>query len=321
MEFPVVMDDFATDSSDSTDRDSLNEVVVTEKMPLTAYDYPRLASTTSPVTSLPTYASGPSVSQLQSCHPKNIEIVTTGADPFVNGGLQGATVPHVSTEIVKSSSLRRVSTHAGDFVSRSSPVVSLSAVTGAEALSEDVTSSNEKDLFALRETCEYITTVLGNFNAKINDVHPKARNCIEQLNISLSNMLIRGNLGDADSAEVSNLNKVRTGSDHGRNVAQITAERRFPYSPEDCRPILKSRVTFSPGASDSPSQRCARPERTEELRSSECRDTVPPTTSGTGHGGQNIMSVENVLQVGWTIGWFPNQKYLSLNRDSRLTNF
>lgn len=131
-----------------------------------------------------------------------------------------------------------------------------STKVNAEGLADD------QDLIAIRETCNYMTNVLANFNARFDSVHPEAQHCIEQLNAALGNLIMKKD-------PVLKPHLPRSARPHLHRV-QRKSNPRYDLQPDcgistdtetDKKPILKNKVSFKRqrnpvSSSHAPEYRC-----------------------------------------------------------------
>ena len=102
-------------------------------------------------------------------------------------------VPAVNACITPVSSTRgatAVDTSHSIFAGGASRTVATESLAGDESDVGRAGYQDDKDLQAIKETCEQMTDVVQRFNASINRVHPLARSYIETMNATLSNLLV-----------------------------------------------------------------------------------------------------------------------------------
>lgn len=158
-----------------------------------------------------------------------------------------------------------------------------------------------QDLEAIRDTCQYMTNVLENLNARIDSLHPEARYCIEQLNTKLSKLIIK-----QEPTEEKPLSSVKRKSKRMTKKKQIA--QSLPRNPSDSsdeslrEPVnVRKKVNFArPRKFTAPFSNYVEPDSegtTEDGAASADYDRQQERTHSSRGAGPHVLSAEDVLQA------------------------
>lgn len=118
--------------------------------------------------------------------------------------------------------------------------------------------NTDQDLAAVKDTCDYIKTVMSNFHACLDTMSPEASEQIKELNVHLGKMLIR----DTPKPKPGELDKRNLELVSGKNIqarsqhAKVTSSES---SSEDALPIRKKTGAYSKHSKNKMSHRKSQP--------------------------------------------------------------